>query len=72
MPWASHKLRNGTTDSKMAARRWRAMLVVVGPQQVEMTRSSADFGHAGPSCQRPRTCGGSEYKHWFGTLNSER
>ena len=23
MPWSSHKLRSGTTDSKMAARRWR-------------------------------------------------
>jgi len=27
MPWASHKLRSGTTDSKAAACRWRAMLV---------------------------------------------
>ena len=31
MPWSSHKLRSGTTDSKMAARRWRATLVPVGP-----------------------------------------
>ena len=39
MPWASHKLRSGTTDSKMAAHRWRAMLIAVGPQQAEMTCS---------------------------------
>ena len=40
MPWASHKLRSGTTDSKMSARQWRAMLILVGPQQAEMTSSS--------------------------------
>jgi hypothetical protein len=33
MPWVSHKLRSGTTDSKMAARRWIATLVPVGPQR---------------------------------------
>ena len=44
MPWASHKLRSGTTDSKMAARLWRATLVPVGPQQAEMTSSSTKCG----------------------------
>lgn len=36
MPLASHKLRNGITDSKMATHWWRAMLVPVGPQQDEI------------------------------------
>jgi hypothetical protein len=39
MAWASHKLRSGTTNSKMTARRWRASLVLVGPQQAQMTSS---------------------------------
>jgi len=39
MPLASHKLRSGTTDSKMATCRWRATLAPVGPQQAEMTNS---------------------------------
>ena len=37
MPWASHKLRSGTTDSKIDARWWIATLVLVSPQQAEMT-----------------------------------
>jgi len=37
MPWASHKLRSGTADSKMAARRWITTLLPVGSQQAEMT-----------------------------------
>jgi len=44
MPWASHKLRSGTTNSKMAACRWRAMLVPVGPQQAEMMSSLTKCG----------------------------
>jgi hypothetical protein len=36
MPWASHKLRSGTTDSKMAALRLRLTLVPVGSQQADM------------------------------------
>ena len=36
MPWASHELKCGTTDSKVATRRWRATLIPVGPQQAEM------------------------------------
>ena len=44
MPWASHKLRSGTTDSKMATCRWRATLVPGGPQQAELTSSSTKFG----------------------------
>ena len=44
MRWISHKLRSGTTDSKMAAHRWRAMLVPVGPQQAEMTSSLTKCG----------------------------
>ena len=165
MPWASHKLRSGTTDSKIDARWWIATLVLVSPQQAEMTslwwfryifpnthahvqlyvlatlihgvttlvctgrllaaafntrhtlahtdplfqlpllsqlclcllkpqctddklsqpggwssarrppqahRPSADFGHAGPSCHRPRTCGGGGDKHWFGTFHFDR
>jgi len=39
MAWASHKLRSGTTNSKMATRRWRATLILVGPQQAEMMSS---------------------------------
>ena len=44
MPWASHKLRSGTTDSKMAARRWRATLFLVGSQPAEMTSSLTKYG----------------------------
>jgi hypothetical protein len=44
MLWTSHKLRSGTIDSKMAARRWRATLVPVGPQQAEMTSSLSKCG----------------------------
>ena len=39
MPWASHKLRSGTTNSEMATRRWRATLILVGPQQAKMMSS---------------------------------
>ena len=39
MPWASHKLRIGTTDSTMAALQWRTTLMPVGAQQAEMTSS---------------------------------
>jgi hypothetical protein len=41
--WASHKLRSGTINSKMGARR-RAMLVLVGPQQAKMTSSLTKCG----------------------------
>jgi hypothetical protein len=44
MLWASHKFRSGTIDSKMAARRWRATLIPVGPQQAEMTSSLTKCG----------------------------
>ena len=44
MPWTSHKLRSGKTNSKMAARRWRATLVPVGPQQAQMTSSLTKCG----------------------------
>ena len=43
MPWASHKLRNGTTDSKMGACQWIATLILVGPQ-AEMTSSLTKCG----------------------------
>jgi hypothetical protein len=38
------KLRNVTTNSKMAARRWIATLVPVGPQQAKMTSSLTKRG----------------------------
>jgi hypothetical protein len=41
---ASHKLTSGTIDPKMAARRWRATLIPVGPQQAEMTCSLTKCG----------------------------
>ena len=44
MPWASHKLKIGTTDSKLAARRWRTTLVPIGPQQAEMKSSLTNCG----------------------------
>ena len=44
MTWASHKLRSGTTDSNLAALRWRATLVLVGTQQGEMTSSLTKCG----------------------------
>ena len=44
MPWTSHKLRSGTSDSEMAVLRWRATLVPVGSQQAEMTSSSTKCG----------------------------
>jgi len=44
MPWASHKLRSVITDSKMAARRWIATLVPVGPQKGEITSSLTKCG----------------------------
>ena len=44
MPWASHKLRSGTTDLKMAACQWRATHVPVGLQQAEMTSSLTKCG----------------------------
>jgi hypothetical protein len=74
MAWASHKLRIGTTDSKMAARWWRATLVLVGPQQAEMMNSltNVDFGLVGSSCHHPRTCGGGGDKHWFGTFHFDQ
>jgi len=74
MPWASHKLRSGTTDSKMAARQWRATLVPVGPQQAKMTSSltKCRLCSAGPSCHCPRTCGGGGDKHWFGTFHFDQ
>jgi hypothetical protein len=74
MAWASHKLRSGTTDSKMAARRRRAMLILLGPQQAEMTSSLTKCGLW--SCRtvvsRPRTCGGGGNKHWFSTFHFDR
>ena len=40
----SHRLRSGTTDSKMAACRWRKTLVPVGPQQANTTNSLTKCG----------------------------
>ena len=59
------------TYSKMAARQWKAMLILVGPQHAEMTSSltKCRLGHVGLSCHRPRTCGGGGDKHWFGTFH---
>jgi hypothetical protein len=74
MAWASHKLRSGTTDSKMAARRWRASLVLVGPQQAQMTSSLTKCGLwscrtvVSPS-ENLRRRGD---KHWFGTFYFDR
>ena len=74
MPWASHKLKCGTTDSKMAAFRWIATFVPVGSQKPNWRAHwpSADFGLAGPSCHRPRTCGRGGDKHWFATFHFDR
>ena len=74
MPWALYKLRSGTTNSEMATRQWRAMLVPVGPQQAKMTSSltKCGIGHAGLSCHRPRTCRGGGDKHWFGPFHFDR
>jgi hypothetical protein len=44
MPWASHKLRSGTTGSKMAAHWWIATLVPVGHQRAEMMSSLTKCG----------------------------
>ena len=38
------QIKSGTTDSKMAARRWRVTLVPVGPRQAEMTSSMTKCG----------------------------
>jgi hypothetical protein len=71
---ASHKLRSGTIDSKMATHWWRATLISVGPQQAELRAhwKSTDSGLAGPLCHRPRTWGvGGGDKQWFGTFQSD-
>jgi hypothetical protein len=44
MPWASHKLRSGTTDSNIAARRRRTAVVPAGTQQAEITSSLTKCG----------------------------
>jgi len=74
MPWASHKLRSVTTDSNKAARRWKATLVPIGPQQAEMTNLLAKCGRF--SC---RTVVSQSVnlrrrwdKHWYGTFHFDR
>jgi hypothetical protein len=72
--WASHKLRNGATDSKMTARQWRATLVLVGRQQAENTSLLTKCGLwscrtvVSPS-ENLRRRGD---KHWFGTFYFDR
>jgi hypothetical protein len=73
MPWASHKLRSSATDSKMAALWWRAMLIPVGPQQAEMTRSLTTCGlWSRRTIVSPSTCRGGGDKHWFSTFHFDR
>jgi hypothetical protein len=59
---------------KMAARLWRAMLILVGPQQTEMMSSLTKYGLW--SCRivvsQSENLRRRGDKHWFGTFHFDR